>query len=77
MKAELTTDAAQWVEAEIAAGRFPTAEDAVRRAINQAKLIELRGELAAAEAEGGSFTTDAVRRYAREHLDSLKQTPAP
>jgi hypothetical protein len=77
MKIELTPDAALWVEAEVAAGRFPTAEDAVRHAVNQAKLIELRGELAAAEAEGGSFSTDDVRRYARDHLDRLKQTPAP
>ncbi len=48
--------------AGLAAGRFPTAEDAIRHAINQAKLVELRAELAAAEAEGGSFTTDDVRR---------------
>ena len=77
MKVELTPDAAQWVEAELAAGRFPTAEDAIRHAVNQAKLIELRAELAAAEAEGGSFTTDDVRRYARDHLDCLNKTPAP
>ena len=77
MKIELTPDAAQWVQAELAAGRFPTAEDAIRHAINQAKLVELRAELATAEAEGGSFTTDDVRRYARDHLDRLKQTSTP
>lgn len=77
MKVELTPDAAQWVEAELAAGRFSTAEDAIRHAVNQAKLLELRAELAAAEAEGGSFTTDDVRRYARDHLDRLNQTPTP
>jgi hypothetical protein len=76
VKIELTPDAA-WVQAELAAGRFPTAEDAIRHAINQAKLVELRAELATAEAEGGSFTTDDVRRYARDHLDRLKQTPTP
>ena len=65
MKVELTPDAAQWVQTELAAGRFPTAEDAIRHAVNQAKLIELRAELAAAEAEGGSFTTEDVRLYAR------------
>ena len=75
MKVELTPDAAQWVRAEIAAGTFPTPEDAVRHAIQQAKLIALRTTLDAAEAEGGSFTTDDVRRHAREHLDSLRQTP--
>jgi hypothetical protein len=37
---------------------------------------ELRAELATAEAEGGSFTTEDVRRYAREHLDRLNQTLA-
>ena len=42
MKIELTPDAAQWVQAALAAGRFPTAEDAIRHAINQAKLVELR-----------------------------------
>jgi Arc/MetJ-type ribon-helix-helix transcriptional regulator len=71
MKVELTPDAAQWVEAELAAGRFSTAEDAVRYAVNHAKQSILRGELEAAEAEGGSYTTDDVRRFAREHLDAL------
>lgn len=32
-------------------------------------------ELAAAEAEGSSFTTDDVRRHARDHLDRLSLTP--
>ena len=77
MKIELTADAAQWVQTELAAGRFATAEDAVRHAINQAKLVELRAELAAAETEGGSFTTDEVRGYARDHLDCLDQMPRP
>ena len=77
MKIELTADAAQWVQAELAAGRFATAEDAVRHAINQAKLVELRDELAAAETEGGSFTTDDVRRYARDYLDCLDRTRKP
>jgi hypothetical protein len=77
VKIELTPDAAQWVQAELAAGRFQTAEAAIRHAINQAKLAELRAELAAAEAEGGSFSTNDVRRYARDHLDRLNQTPTP
>ena len=41
MKVELTPDAAIWVEAELAAGRFATAEDAVRFAINEAKTAIL------------------------------------
>jgi hypothetical protein len=75
LKVELTPDAAQWVQAELAAGRFRTAEDAIRHAVNQAKLVELRARLAAAEAEGGNYTTDEVRRHARDHLDRLSRTP--
>jgi hypothetical protein len=75
MKIELTPDAAQWVEAELAAGRFLTAEDAVRYAINQVKIMELRAALDAAEAEGGEFTSDEVRQYVYERLDRIKQTP--
>jgi Arc/MetJ-type ribon-helix-helix transcriptional regulator len=70
MKVELTPDAAIWVEAELAAGRFATAEDAVRFAINEAKTAILRAEIEAAEREGGRFTTDEVRRFARERLDA-------
>ncbi|MBF0555516.1 MAG: hypothetical protein HQK96_13330 [Nitrospirae bacterium] len=69
MKVELTPDAAHWVETELAAGNFPTAEDAVRYAINNAKIAKIRAELEAAEAEGGSFTSDEVRRFVREQLD--------
>ncbi len=74
MKVELTPDAAQWVEAELAAGRFPTPEDAVRYAINRAKRAELREMLDAAEAAGGSHTSEDVRRHVREELDRLNQT---
>jgi Arc/MetJ-type ribon-helix-helix transcriptional regulator len=76
MKIELTPDAAQWVEAALAAGRFLTAEDAIRHAVNQVKTAELRAALDAAEAEGGEFTTEEVRQYARDRLDRLKHTPA-
>ena len=75
MKVELTPDAAQWVAAEIEAGTFPTAEDAVRYAISQAKLIALRNALDAAEAEGGSHTADEALQYVSDHLDNLGQTP--
>jgi len=73
LKVELTPDAAEWVRAEIAAGTFPTPEDAVRHAIQQAKRAALRAALDAAETEGGYFSSDDVRRHAREHLD--RQTP--
>ena len=55
MKVELTPDAARWVEAALAAGRFASAEEAIRYAVDRIKLSELRAELAAAEAEGGAF----------------------
>jgi Arc/MetJ-type ribon-helix-helix transcriptional regulator len=74
MKVELTPDAAQWVETELAAGRFATAEDAVRYAINWAKRAELREALDSAEAEGGAHTGEDVRRHVRDRLDSRKQT---
>ena len=77
MKVELTPDAAQWVEAELAAGRFPTAEDAIRYAVNFAKMSELRAELEAAENEGGAFNSDDVRRFARAHLDLVARNPNP
>lgn len=70
MKVELTPDAQQWVEAMIASGRFATAEDAVRFAINRAKRNELREMLNATEAEGGGYTSDDVLRHVREHLDN-------
>jgi hypothetical protein len=69
MKIELTPDAEMWVKAELAKGRFATAEDAVRYAISQAKIAELRDMLDASEAEGGSHTTDAARQFVRQHLD--------
>ena len=75
MKVELTPDAVQWVEAEVAAGAFPTPEDAVRFAIQQAKAAALRERLDAAVAEGGSHTADDVRAHVRKHLDRLSQTP--
>jgi Arc/MetJ-type ribon-helix-helix transcriptional regulator len=74
LKVELTPDAAQWVQAELAAGRFATAEDAVRYAINRAKRAELREMLDASEAEGGSHGSDEVRSHVRHHLDQLNQT---
>ena len=74
MKVELTPDAEQWVQAAVAAGTFATPEDAVRHAIQEAKRASLRAALDAAEAEGGNFSTDDVRRYAREHLDALGRT---
>ena len=75
MKVELTPDAAQWVDAAVESGRFPTPEDAVRYAINRAKRAELRDMLTASEAEGGAFSGDEARQYVRAHLDKLAQAP--
>jgi Arc/MetJ-type ribon-helix-helix transcriptional regulator len=71
MQVELTPDTAEWVKAAMAAGRFATAEEAIRYAIDRAKLSELRAELEAAEAEGGAFDSDEVKRFARERLALL------
>jgi len=76
VKVQLTPDAAQWVEAEIAAGTFPTAEDAVRYAVSELRVNALRATLDAAVAEGGSHTTAEVRAHVREHLE-MRKPPAP
>lgn len=73
MKVELTPDAAQWVEAEIAAGTFPTPEDAIRHAVSQLRANVLRARLDAAVAEGGSHTTQDVLRYVREGIERRNQ----
>ena len=75
MKVELTPDATQWVAAEIDAGAFPTAEDAVRHAIGLAKLAALRNMLDAAEAEGGSHTSEEARKFVQDYLDDLEHAP--
>ena len=75
LKVELTPDAAQWVAAEIDAGTFPTAEDAVRHAIRLAKLAALRNMLDAAEAEGGSHTSEEARKFVQDYLDDLEHAP--
>jgi Arc/MetJ-type ribon-helix-helix transcriptional regulator len=70
MNVALTPEAAMWIEAEIAAGAFPSAEDAVEHAINELRIKALRASLDAAEAEGGSYSGEEVMRYVREHLES-------
>ncbi len=72
MKVQLTPDAAQWIEAEIAAGTFPTAEDAVRYAVSELRVNALRTTLDVAVAEGGSHSTAEVRARVREHLEKRK-----
>ena len=73
MKVELTPDAAQWVETAVAQGRFATAEDAVRYAVNRAKRAELRDMLDSSETEGGSHNSHDVRQYVRQRLDQRGQ----
>lgn len=71
MKVELTSDAAKWVEAEIAAGHFATAEDAISHAINRAKLVGLREELAAAVADPRRYTIGEVKTHLAAKRDEL------
>jgi Arc/MetJ-type ribon-helix-helix transcriptional regulator len=75
MKVELTSDTTDWVRDVMAAGRFSSAEDAIRYAVDRAKLSELRAELEAAEAEGGAFESNEVKRFALSRLDRDKPTP--
>jgi Arc/MetJ-type ribon-helix-helix transcriptional regulator len=76
VKVELTPDVAQWVEAEVAAGAFPTVEDAVRHAVREFRTNALRATLDAAVAEAGSHTTDDARRYVREQLEKRTEPAA-
>lgn len=75
MKIELTPDAAQWVQAELDARRFATPEEAIRHAVREAKINELRATLDAALARGGGLSLEEVTERANAHLDRLNQTP--
>lgn len=68
---ELTPEAARWVEAEVSSGRFRTAQDALDHAVAIARLGEIRAEIAAAEAEGGEFSSEEVLRDVDRHLAEL------
>ena len=73
MKVELTPDIAQWVEAEVAAGAFPTPEDALRHAVIEFRVNAFRAKLDAAVEEGGSHTSADVRRLVREQLEKRNE----
>lgn len=75
MKIELTPDAAQWVEAEIAAGHFATADDAIRHAVNAAKLLALRETVEASIARGGANTADEVLAHVKTRLTERTDKP--
>ncbi len=68
MNIELPPDAEAWVRRAIAEGRFASPEDAIRFAIDRAKLDELRQKLAAAEEEGGEHTLEEVHAFVHEQL---------
>ena len=76
MKVELAADIAEWVEAEVAAGSFPTPEDAVRQAVTEYLINGLRAKLDAAVEEGGSHTSADVRRLVREQLEKRNEPAA-
>lgn len=61
----------------MAAGTFPTPEDAIRYAVTVARANALRATLDAAVAEGGSHTSEDVRQYVREHLDQRPPAGSP
>lgn len=71
MNAELTSDATEWIEADLSSGRFSTAQEASGHAIDLADPVRLRAEIAAAEAEGGDFSTDDLLRHVRARLDEV------
>ena len=71
MKIELTVDAAQWVEAEIAAGTFLTPEDAVHYAVGEA-----RAKLKSAVAEGSSAPSKSVRMASQTQKRSPQEAAA-
>ena len=68
LKVELTADAAEWVEATIAAGTFLTPEEAVHHAVS-----EVRAKLDPDIAEGSRPTTENVRAVAE--TAAPKRTP--
>ena len=73
MKIELTPDSATWVKAELDAGHFTTAEDAVRYAIDQAKLAALRETIEASITRGGLHTAEEVMNRVRERFANSEQ----
>jgi Arc/MetJ-type ribon-helix-helix transcriptional regulator len=63
VKIELSSHAEQWVQAEIAAGHFVNAGEAIDHAINKAKLTGLREELIHAAADPQRYTIDEVKNH--------------
>lgn len=74
LKVELTSAAAEWVQAEIAAGHFLNAEEAINHAINKVKLVILRDELATAVADPHRYSMDdAKAALAAERANLAKE----
>jgi Arc/MetJ-type ribon-helix-helix transcriptional regulator len=71
MNIERPSDAEAWVRRAIAEGRFAPPEDAIRFAVDKAKVDELRQKLTAAEEEGGEYSLDEVRAFVHEQLARL------
>ncbi len=70
MQIDLTPEQETWLKAEIAAGRFTSAEDVIAHAINEAKRASLRNTLMASIAAGGDNSADDARHYVRSRLDA-------
>lgn len=71
MNVELKPESASWVEAEVSSGRLKTAQDAIDHAVALARLSAIRGEIEAAELEGGEFTSEEVLRDVEQHLAEI------
>ena len=77
MQITLTSEQQTWIEAEVAAGRFPSVEAAVRAAVDNlmpgdvADLDWVKPLLDEARAESGSVPFDDVRRRLAERVQML------
>lgn len=72
MQITLTPEQQQWVQQQLDAGAFVTAEEAISFAINEAKRSDLRSTLSASIARGGNHSADDVRRHIHSILDGEK-----
>jgi Arc/MetJ-type ribon-helix-helix transcriptional regulator len=83
MTITLTPEQQRWLEQEVAAGRFPSVEAAVRIAVEllmPGHLTDLSwtrpylDEARAAEARGESIAMDEARRRLAKRIESLRRT---
>ena len=82
MSTYLTPDQQKWLESEVAAGHFPSVEDAVRVAVADLKAVQSDDlawakpyvdEARAAVARGETVTLEEHRARMLQRLDALKR----